>query len=124
MYSRRSYSAPVSFLYWHPVLGGSACLSTNPLGAMLRFRWDPQVATLGQQHGTTVPQGSPDPYAVQVNQDKGMSSLWLASKVAFLYQQYVYIGIIASINNSAVSTRSKDSHKNWLCCILDAFHTL
>lgn len=53
-----------------------------------------------------------------------MSSIWLASEVALLDQQYVYSSVIASISNSAVSTRSKDSHKYWFYSILDAFHTL
>lgn len=51
-----------------------------------------------------------------LHQGKGTSSICLTSKVALFSQQCVfYTGIIASINNRVVLTRSKDSHKNWFC---------
>lgn len=42
---------------------------------------------------------------------RGAASICLTSKVALFSQQCVCTGIIASINNRALSTRSKDSHK-------------
>lgn len=94
-------SAPVSF-YCHP-------------RTMLKFQCNPQVTNSTAWLSQTF---------IQANQGKGASSICLTPKGAFFSQQCVYTSMIASINNRAVLTGSKDPHKNWVCCILSACHTL